>query len=263
MRWEEMTWADLKEARRHQVAIFCLGSLEKHGDHLPVGIDTIFAHHYACAAAEREPAVVLPPLFYALAIEPKTRPGAISISAPNLLAFCEEICDEIFRNGFRKIIFFNVHGGNLAFVRVFGQHILDKQKPYLLYFPRIWPEEALRREVLETECHGHACECETSEALYVAPELVKMERVSPQPVLPRKEYDLPGGETSLRVTSTWPELVMGEPAKATAEKGRRLVERRIQDLADFIRKVKEVDKIFDHLDEYIRDTNEAVPPPAR
>jgi creatinine amidohydrolase len=262
MRWEFMTASDIKEARKHQVAIFCLGSLEKHGDHLPVGIDTLVTHKLACLAAEREPAVVLPPLYYALTISSKTRPGAISISVQNLLPFLENICDEIHRNGFRKILFFNLHGGNGAFVDVLGQYLLDKQKPYLLFFPQVRPDASLRKEVLETEMHGHACECETSCSLHLFPELVKMERIRREPVGPRRDYDLPGATTALWWNSAWPEHAVGEPYKATADKGRRLVEPWVEALANVIRRVKETDKVFDHLEEYVRDVNQGLPGPS-
>ena len=53
--------------------------------------------------------------------------------------------------------------------------------------------------------------------------------------------------TPLWWNSAWPEHEVGEPFKATAEKGRRLTEAVVENLAAFIRKVKEVDKVFERL----------------
>ena len=99
MQWELLTAPRLLRARQEcsGVAVLPIGSLEKHSGHLPTGIDSIAVHRLCIAAAEREPAVVLPPLFYTNVIEMKNNIGAIALDTCLLFQMVENILDEVAR----------------------------------------------------------------------------------------------------------------------------------------------------------------------
>ena len=94
------------------MCIIALGVVEKHSEHLPLGTDFLNGHKIACLAAEREPAVVFPPFYFGQIYEARCFPGTITLKPTLLMELIQGVLDEIGRNGFRKIILLNAHGGN-------------------------------------------------------------------------------------------------------------------------------------------------------
>ena len=130
-----MLWENLREEEFERaielsggLCVIPFGCLEKHGQHLPVGTDYFEAQSIVLGASEREEVVVFQPgawlgevsCFHAFEYpgEMKLR-GSIAIKQETILKVLEELCDEIARNGFRKILIVNGHGGNTALLRHF------------------------------------------------------------------------------------------------------------------------------------------------
>ena len=181
MLYKSLTSLDVKEAsKKRLVAILPVGSIEAHGPHMPVGTDSLTVYNIAKLAAEKEESVVLPPLYYAYVPESKHFPGAISLTAKTLLTLLEEICDEISRNGFKKILIVNGHGGNTPILKVFLREILNKKKDYALYamIRPLFPARDLISKLSEGRRVGHACEIETSIGLYLFGDLVNYPQLS-------------------------------------------------------------------------------------
>jgi len=244
MEWEKITSSELYDLTREEVCIIPIGSLEKHGEHLPLGNDGLIAHKIALLAAKEEPAAVLPPLFYTYTKEMKNLSGAISLETDVFLKLLENICDEVARNGFKKIILLNFHGGNTFLLKVFLQHILDKGKDYAVYLPPIFLAPETVAEVRETRETGHAGEIETSISLYLFPELCKMERVPEAFFSSRRDYDVSPSSTSVDWYSSYPDGYVGTAKVASSEKGKRIVEAHVKKLIDLIRKIKKDDKVI-------------------
>jgi creatinine amidohydrolase len=196
----------------------------------------------ACLAAEEEPAVVFPPFYFGQIYEARCFPGAVTIAPTLLLELIRGVLDEIGRNGFRKVILYNGHGGNNHLVRFLAQTSLWERKPYSLYIPdqQITPERREKwLEMRETEVGGHACENETSLTLGNTPELVHLERVPAEPALPlARMKDLPPTSTGIGWYSNYPDHYAGDARSATLEKGRALVKWRTETLAEYIAAVK-------------------------
>ena len=117
MKWEDLTSVEFDEAieKSEGVCLLPLGCLERHGEHLAVGCDGYAANHIANLAAEKEYAVVFPAGHWLGEVMPnhsndpeamqkKQLRGYISIKPHTLLTVLEELCDEIHRNGFNKIL---------------------------------------------------------------------------------------------------------------------------------------------------------------
>lgn len=243
MQWEHLTAPDFARAVRETgVCIITMGVLERHSEHLPLGTDYLNAHAIACLAAEQEPAVVFPPFYLGQIYEARCFPGAVTLRPTLLIEVLQGIFDEIGRNGFRKIIIYNGHGGNNSLLPFLAQCSLWEQKPYTLYLQRNWltPERRQQWEsLLTTKLHGHACECETSITLANYPELVKMETVPAQPAEPlRRAAGVPDGFTGISWYADYPQHYAGDARPATAEKGRALRQLEVDTLAEFIAAVK-------------------------
>lgn len=251
MQWESLTAPEFAKAVRETgVCVFAMGICEKHSEHLPVGTDFLVVHKLACLAAEKEPAVVFPPWYFGQIYEAQCHPGAVSIGPELLLRLLEGVFDEIGRNGFRKIIIYNGHGGNRFLVPFVAQCTLHRPKPYSLYLPeRLTPERQKESDsLLDTDVHMHACECETSMSLALHGELVKMDAVSEKPGMALERMtELPRVFAGISWYADFPDHYAGDAAAATAEKGRKLVELRVDSLAEQIAAVK-ADKVVPALE---------------
>ena len=257
MQWEQLTATEFATAVRDTgVCVLALGVLEKHSEHLPLGTDYLNAHRVACLAAEREPAVVFPPFYFGQIYEARCFPGAVTVAPNLLLQIIQGVLDEIGRNGFKKIILYNGHGGNNHLVRFLAQTSLWEQKPYSLYVPleHISPKRHKKwLEMRETEVGGHACENETSLSLGNHPELVHMDKVPLEPALPLDRMsDLPPTFAGIGWYSDYPDHYAGDARPSTAAKGKALVKWRVKTLAEYIGAVK-ADEVVPALEEEFFD----------
>jgi len=254
MLYEYLTSLDVEEAsKKGLVAILPIGSIEIHGPHMPVGTDSIAVYNIARLAAEKEESVVLPPLYYAYVPENRHSPGAISLTAKTLLSLLEEICDEISRNGFKKILIVNGHGGNTQILRVFLREILTKRKDYVLYamIDPLFPVRDLISKLSEGRRTGHACEIETSIGLYLFGDKIKMENVKQEAEV--GSTHLPKGiETPVDWQAYALQLYLGDPRKATEEKGKIIVDKLVEFLAEAVKKIKQDAEVPRILDDFYR-----------
>jgi creatinine amidohydrolase len=243
MQWEELTASDFARAVcQTGVCVVALGVLEKHSEHLPLGTDYLLGHKIACLAAQQEPAVVFPPFYFGQIYEARPFPGTVAIPPRLLLELIQDVLDEIGRNGFKKIILYNAHGGNHHLVRFLAQCSLRKEKSYCLYIPQrqLAPDDEERWKGLrETVFGGHACEYETSMLLGTHPHLVRMDRVVEKPAKPlNRMHDLPPTFTGVAWYSDYPDHYAGDARSASEEKGKRLVHMASDYLARYIASVK-------------------------
>ena len=243
MQWEHLTAPKFTEAvRETDVCVLALGVLERHSEHLPVGTDFLVAHRIATLAAEKEKAVVFPPWYFGQIYVGRAFPGNVSVQPALLMSLLEGVFDEIGRNGFRKIVLFNGHGGNFYLLYFLSQCSLWKEKPYSLYMQTEWRTPERQKEwdkILDTDIHGHACECETSMSLAVHPELVDMDAVPGEGTKPLGRLkDIPQMFTGMSWYANYPEHYAGDARTASAEKGEKLLGLMVDSLVDFIRAVK-------------------------
>jgi creatinine amidohydrolase len=242
MQWEQLTSPDFSRAvRETNVCVVAFGVLERHGDHLPLGTDYLNGHRLACLAAEQEPAVVFPPFYFGQIYEARCFPGTLTLKPTLLLELIFGVLDEIGRNGFEKIILLNAHGGNDNLLPFITQTMLWEKKSYHVYFYDGYREASSTPEwkaTLETDLHGHACECETSISLANHPHLVKMEDVTGVGEPQHRLDDLPGNFSAVSWYADYPQHYAGDARSATAEKGRQLQALKVEALARFIQAVK-------------------------
>ena len=109
------------------------GILEKHGPHLPIGTDLLDVRYAALHAAEKEYAVVFPEYYFGQIFEARHEPGTIAYSSKLQLDLLQETTDEMARNGCKKIIIVNGHGGNEHLLPFFAQTQLEKSHDYVVY----------------------------------------------------------------------------------------------------------------------------------
>ena len=245
MEWTNITAEELEKLREQSdVCIVPLGCLEKHSDHLPLATDSLLAYKLACLAAEKEAAVVFPPQHYMMVASAAAQPGAVVFDAKLAIEITEHVFDEIARNGFRKIILYNFHGGNRNIAGLFLQnHLARRTRDYTLYLPKFdWEVEDVIATYCQSDFGGHADEWETSLMLFLFPQLVKMNKVPSkhvgQPTHRLKALHSKNIKTPVDFYSQFPTHYAGEAEYASAQTGERAVSVIVERLADVIKTVK-------------------------
>src|SRR6202521_1854185 len=121
--WEELTAADFRGAieKSKGTCLLPFGILEKHGAHLPLGTDLLDVRPSALLAAEQEYAVVFPEYYFGQIFEARHEPGTVAYSTHLQLELLQETTDEMARNGCKKVIIVNGHGGNESLLPFFAQ----------------------------------------------------------------------------------------------------------------------------------------------
>jgi creatinine amidohydrolase len=244
--WDELTALDFELAveKSDGVCVIPMGVIEKHGPHLPLGTDVFSAREVSRRAATKEYAILYPFYYAGQILEAKHQPGTIAYSPDLLYKMLEETCDEISRNGIKKIIFVNSHGGNTTFLQYFCQTHLYKKKDYAVYLfrPSIDRETQARITSLrKSTTGGHADEVETSTILVIRPDLARMETVNSQSGEDLRRLNIPNTYSGIGWYSQYPNHYAGESSGATAELGEIRLTQWSDQLAEVIKNVKEDD----------------------
>ena len=254
MNWERLTGPQLLTARTEcgGVCLLPIGSLEAHGRHLPVGCDGLTTEAVCRAAAEVEPVVVAPMVWYSHVREMKATVGAIAMETSVLMPMVETVCDEIARNGFRKVIIVNHHGGNRYWLPLLMQDFGGAGKDYLAV--QYQPVSAHRVDDLrESDVpEHHAGEIETSQALHLFGDCVDMDAL--KDVGDRDGEALPladlKGYTPVEWYSMYPMAYAGDGKPGDAAKGKVLFEADVANLVECIRAVKADETTFAKMQEF-------------
>lgn len=244
VRYEELTAPDFVQAvaRSGATCVIPLGILEKHGPHLPLGTDLIDCREVALRAAAEEYTIVFPAYFVGQIFEAKNQPGTIAYGSRMMLDFLQQTCDELARNGIKKIILVNGHGGNDSFLRYFCQSQLESRRDYAVYLfdpAEDAATEARLDKLRKTALDGHAGEEETSVMLAHHPDLVRLDKAGAESGEDVKRLaGLKHAYTGIWWYAGQPNHYRGDGGAGNPEFGKVLFEAESALLVEMIRSVK-------------------------
>jgi creatinine amidohydrolase len=248
MRWDELTGDLFAEAvqKAAGVCLIPLSCVERHGHHLPLATDMFIGREVCHRAAALEPAIVFPDYIFTQILEARHYPGCVGIEPELIIRLLENVCREIARNGLKKIILVNAHGGNDNLIHYFTQIQLASPRDYVVYVatPDLSAEdEAVVRAQWETTVDGHAGEIETSAILAIRPDLVRSDTLpgdgEGMPLDRLKQLRDLGVDVGIWWYADHPSHYRGDGIPATAEKGNRWLDARARAFAKVIRAVKD------------------------
>jgi len=240
VRWDELTAGDFVAAiqKAQNTCVLPIGILEKHGPHLPIGTDLLNVRWASLKGAEQEYAVVFPEYYFGQIFEARHEPGTIAYSSRLQFELLQETTSEMARNGCKKIVIVNGHGGNNSLLPYFAQSQLDSPKDYMVY---IYQRGAYPpgRPPLKTKPDSHAGESETSHTLITHPDLVKLDKAGSESGADRNRLDLPAGVyTGIWWYAKFPDHYAGDGTAATKELGEFDMKAWVDGIANAIRAVK-------------------------
>ena len=254
--WEELTAADFVQAI-HQAQGVCLlpfGILEKHGPHLPIGTDLINARWVALHGAAEEYGVVFPAYYFGQIDEARHEPGTIAYSRHMQLDLLQETTDEMARNGCKKILIVNGHGGNLSLLPFFAQTELQEQHDYVVYVYWWDQRNGEGRPKQQTTVDMHAGESETSHTMVTRPDLVHQDRANRESGADLARLHLPADVyTGIWWYARFPNHYSGDGSKATMELGVYDMKAWVDDLVAAIKAVKTDDESLKLQEQFYED----------
>jgi creatinine amidohydrolase len=239
--WEELTGPDFVTAihQSQGVCVLPFGIIEKHGPHLPLGTDLINVRFVTEKAAQQEYVVVFPAYYFGQIAEARQQPGTVSYSGHMQLDLLQETTDEMARNGCRKIVIVNGHGGNENLLPFFAQTQMQTPHDYVVYIYR-WPgTKAADRPYKPGPTDYHAGEGETAHTMVASPGLVHMDRAQSESGADQARQHLPEGVyTGIWWYARFPNHYSGDGSLATKELGEYDTKAEVAGIEDVIRAVK-------------------------
>ncbi len=245
----ELTWPEIREAARaDRVIMLPVGSVEDHGLHLPVDTDNRLNWELCLEVARRLPhdVLLMPLVPYGFETHHLDFPGPIAIDGDAFMGYLLGITRSLAHHGFKRIVILNSHGSNRPFVEIVARRtVIDTGVLCVAtgpYEPGWAAIEALRRSEPGRGI-AHACEFETSVYLYLAPDLVQMDRAVKEWGLQTSAFfRWDNGPSPVEFMDWWSRFsrsgVVGDPTVASADTGRRMFEAAAAALVEFIREFK-------------------------
>ncbi|MEX2541043.1 MAG: creatininase family protein [Trueperaceae bacterium] len=242
--WNDLRSPEIVEARdAGAVIVVPLGSIEQHSSHLPLNTDIFSATSVVDRAARlcRQPPVLVANVVQAgFSPHHMEHAGTISLSLTTFNAVIRDVVESIFAHGFRKVLFVNGHGGNIAPLTAVLNELTSEGLPVVScsYWDLIKVEIAEEMEGWR-KAVGHAGEFETSFLLHLKPESVDMQaagNVQSPPWNPELSHDVFAelGASFPAVFVKESSGLLGDAARGTERKGAALFEVAVQRLVKLI-----------------------------
>ena len=243
VRWKELSAQDLSAlAAAGAAVILPVASMEQHGPHLPVGVDTILCEGVCVAAAERVrhkvPVVVAPTLWCGMAEHHMAFGGTFTFDIPTYRAVLIAFLKSIQRSGFKRVAIVNGHGGNVSALNAFLPDFARETALDLVattYFELALPELGAILEHQNSVLH--ACEMETSLMMVLAPGTVKMDRLDEAHgpnFANSRDVLMPPVQRFRALNSFTANGVVGDARRASRAKGEQLLEACCSSLAAMV-----------------------------
>jgi creatinine amidohydrolase len=255
--YERMTWPEVREAARaDQVVMIPFGAIEQHGFHLPLDVDIRIAREVCVRAAERSgEAIVMAPMTFGFETHHMDWPGTIDVDWDVLVKYGLCVTASLVRHGFKRILIVNGHGSNRPILDLICRLTAIKH-PEVICAGQSWfhlsDVVTLFNRIRESDLSSHAEELETSAYLAIDPDAVDMSQAVKDATYRRSPHvwsDLAGHKPSADAKSPLVMMehfstssisgVRGDATKATAEKGRQLLDAAVAELAAIVAELRQ------------------------
>ncbi|MFB6109575.1 MAG: creatininase family protein [Halodesulfurarchaeum sp.] len=229
----EHPWTEADRAET-DLALVPVGSTEQHGPHDPMGTDFLAAERVASETAAKVESEVLvaPPIPVGVSEEHRQFTGTLWVSPDTFRSYVREVTESLIHHGWNRIVLVNGHGGNGPALGEIASRISREEDA--LVVPFTWFDAAESQFSM-----GHAGPLETSFLLHAYPELVRNDRLEAGREAGADRWgDWTCGQNLAHDSAEFTENgTVGDPTRATAEEGERLLESATDCLAELLETV--------------------------
>jgi creatinine amidohydrolase len=239
---QELNWPAVAAVANELVVVVPIAALEQHGRHLPVFTDSMLLGEVVrrAAGALSDRVIWTPLLWLGNSHHHLEFAGTLSAAPRTYLDLLGDLIDNLVLHGFRRVVLLNGHGGNIVPAQ---QAVFEARQRYrqrrdlMLLAATYWLLGSQPKRVdpaFVQERMGHACEWETSMIMHLAPNLVgDVSRIEAVPSIMPFDPAAQAWITSERSAAGH----IGDPCRATAEKGQTLFRLFSQDVVAFLERV--------------------------
>lgn len=240
----EMTWEEVRDALETvKLAIIPIGAHEQHGPHMVESCDAVLATEMAKKLSEKlyPHALVTPTVNMGVSGHHINFPGTITLKPETLISLLEDMVTSLKHHGINKFLFLNSHGGNQSTLNV-ASTSLSATYDVEIYFAKT---TASAKKALSKHIHsplfGHSCEREVSEAFYLAPQLIRKEKLTKGNIQEGGRWENLRPGNALQGPYYYEEMTengcIGDATKASREIGKEIVEEALSNLAHSLEEV--------------------------
>jgi creatinine amidohydrolase len=232
-----LTWQEAAAAiKTHPLAVIPIGAgTKEHGPHLPCGTDQMVVEELARRVVAACPIILMPTLAYGYFPAFIDFPGSVSIRPEYFMGVVGDIVRSLARHGTKKFLILD--GGVSTFppMRTLAMQLHNELGIQVAVTNILGLGVEVEKEISEQASGGHADEMETSNMLFIRPDLVKLDRAVNEvlPTIPGTRG--PSGAQKIYVAGrmTTPNGVNGNATLATRAKGEQMLSAMAQDIIDF------------------------------
>ncbi|KRE47392.1 creatininase family protein [Paenibacillus sp. Soil522] len=239
----QMTCPEVEEALKTvKIAIIPLGAHEQHGPHMVESCDAVLAEEMGKRLTEKlYPEAMLTPIIN-MGVSPHhiNFPGTISLEPTTLIAILRDMIKSLKHQGVDKFLVLNSHGGNQATLGVAVEMLTSELNVSLYYAKTTASAKDVMDKRIESKLYGHSCDREVSEAMYLAPHLVRPDKLEKGDIQEGRWRKLRPGNP-LQGFYYYEEMTrngcIGDATKASREIGEEIVETALERLTQAVRDV--------------------------
>jgi creatinine amidohydrolase len=231
---------DFIKSRKWDVAVLPFGATEPHNFHMPYGTDTFQLDtigRSVCKHAFEKGAnvLLLPTIPYGVNTNLLKVPGAVtmSVTPTTLLKILADLVDSLERQGVKKLMLLNGHGGNE--LKPLARELFHTHDMFICICDWFRVGSDVNRMIF-AEPGDHADEIETSLGMAFFPDLLDLSKAGSGAVRPTRFEAIEKKWVS--ISRPWQLLTqdtgVGNPKAASADKGRRLVEILTERIGQFL-----------------------------
>lgn len=232
----EGSWVDFEQQlTKTRLALVPVGAVEVYGPHMPQGTDGIAAKALCDAAAIQTPLFVAPLIPVGWSETLASFPGTMVVPTPTVKAYAGAIVSSLLRWGINRVVLVNGHLGNVPCLQELCLETEAQHPDCKVATIDIWRFiQPFAGAMLQSErwAFGHAGEAMTSVMLHLHPKLVHQDRLRSH--LPEQGRDPLGVFATHRYRDQAPEGLLGDATLATAEQGKIIFDRTVQELLSFL-----------------------------
>lgn len=239
----DLTWPELKELLPQvKLAIIPVGSTEQHGPHGCFDYDAAGSREFSRRLAARlyPNALVAPGIQLGVSGHHIHFPGTITLRPETLIAVIMDVAWSLHQHGIRRFFIANGHGGNAPSIGVAANRIKQEYGDEVAW--ATVPYDGVRdisAKHAKTEINGHSCEIETSCMLYMWPQSVRRDRLTPGEIRPEAVAARKSASSLAQEARYFDEITangaLGDATQATEVIGREMVETALDRYAEYLR----------------------------